>query len=71
MRLTVEMGNQAKGNQAVRTEDGRIVEGVREVRWSARASERPIIVLELYAEKVTIDLGDPEAKSEAPNDELT
>lgn len=57
MRLKVEMGQGRERSQKVTTEDGEIVEGVKEVRWIATAQGPPILVVELFAEKVEFDLG--------------
>jgi hypothetical protein len=59
MRLRIEMGSQDKGNQRVTTEDGELVEGVKAIRWSSKAAERPIIEIEFFPERVDIDLGAP------------
>lgn len=59
MRLRIEMGEQEKGNQRITTEDGELVEGVKSIGWSAKAAERPIILVEFFPEKVDIDLGAP------------
>jgi hypothetical protein len=57
MRLKVEMGvGHAKG-QKVTTEDGEFIEGVKSVRWSANAVERPTVIVEVFAEKCDFELG--------------
>jgi hypothetical protein len=63
MRLKIEMGEQEKGNQRLTTEDDELVEGVKSIQWSARAAERPIVLVEFFPEKVDFDLG-PSAKEE-------
>lgn len=69
MRLKVEMNvTDAKG-QKVTTEDGEMVEGIKEVRWSANASERPTVLVELYAEKVDFDLGQAVEPGAIPTEE--
>lgn len=60
MRLKVEMRPSEIIGQRVTTEDGTLVEGIKSVKWSASAADRPIVVLELFAERVNLDLSDPE-----------
>lgn len=64
MRLKVEMNVTSPKGQRVVTEDGEMVEGIKEVRWSANASDRPTVLVELYAEKVDFDLGTAEPEGE-------
>lgn len=65
MRLKVEMGAGKDRSQKVTSEDGEIIEGVKEVRWVANSNGPPILNLELYAEKVDFDLGINEPQEEA------
>jgi hypothetical protein len=57
VKIRVEMGNQDEGGQRVVLENGELLEGVKSIRWSARAAERPILELEMFPEKVDFDLG--------------
>lgn len=69
MRLKVEMGAGKDRSQKVTSEDGEIIEGVKEVRWTANSKGPPILHLELYAEKVDFDLGinEPEEAADVQN----
>lgn len=58
MKIRVEMGNQKEGKQRVVTETGELVEGVRKVSWSARASENPHLIIEFFPSRVEFDLGE-------------
>lgn len=66
MKLKIEGIAGAPGTQRVTTETGEMVEGIKEVRWSTRALERPLVTLELYAEKCDFELlgEEPEPKTE-------
>lgn len=68
MQLKVEMGQGRAKSQKVTTEDGEIVEGVKEVRWVANAAGPPVLIAELFAEKVIFDLGDSPVEPE-PDEE--
>lgn len=55
MRLKVEMNVGSSTGQKVTTESGEMVEGIKEVRWAKNASDRPIVTIELYAERVDFE----------------
>lgn len=57
MKIKIEMGDQEEGNQRVTLENGELLEGVKSIKWSARASERPLLVLEMFPENVDFHLG--------------
>lgn len=57
MRLKVEMAVAEARGQKLVTEDGELVEGVKSIEWKSTAVDRPIVVVEMYAEKVDFDLG--------------
>lgn len=57
MRLKVEMGQGRAKGQSLKTEDGELIEGVKSIEWHAEAVERPLVTVQLYAEKVDFDLG--------------
>jgi hypothetical protein len=63
MRLRVEMGEGRARGQSVRTEEGELVEGMKSIEWKANAVDRPIVVVELYAERVDFDLGSSDTPS--------
>lgn len=71
MRIKVEMGEGRDKSQKVTTEDGEVIEGVKECRWVAGTQGPPMLQLDLYAEKVEFDLGSNEpaegpSEAEAP-----
>ena len=57
MRLRVELNVTSPAGQQVTTESGELVEGIKEVRWAKNAADRPIVVLEMFAEKVDFETG--------------
>lgn len=65
MRLKIEMRPGSAKGQRVTTEDGELVEGLKSVEWHADAVQRPIVVIECYAEKVDFDITEPEAADAA------
>ena len=69
MKLRVEMRPADSKGQRVTTEDGEMIEGIKTVKWSADAVQRPTVIVELYAERVTFDLTSvgEEAQVEEPN----
>lgn len=70
MRLKVEMGEGRARGQSIKTEEGELVEGVKSIEWKANAVDRPVVVVELYAEKVEFDLGSSEQPAQ-PREDLT
>lgn len=64
MRLKVEMGHGRSKPARLTTEDGELIEGVVDIDWHADAKDRPKFTITLVAEKVEIDLGEEEGKSE-------
>jgi hypothetical protein len=60
MKLTIEMRPASDKGQRVVTETGELVEGLKSVQWKANAVERPIVVIEMFAEKVEFDITEPE-----------
>lgn len=64
MRLRVEMNAASPRGQRVMTEDGEMIEGVKEVKWAANAVDRPMVILELFAERVEFDLANTQESAE-------
>lgn len=60
------MGQGRDRAQSVKTEDGEMIEGVKECAWVASAQGPPVLVLKLYAEKVDFDLGGEQRPAPAP-----
>lgn len=68
MKLTIEMRPASDKGQRVTTETGELVEGVRSIQWKADAVTRPIVTIEMFAEKVNFDIIDPEPYTEPEED---
>lgn len=67
MRLKVDMGNNMPGNQKLTTEEGELIEGVKEIKWSSQAVERPLVTVTLFAERVAFDNTNEEEPSDVPD----
>lgn len=56
MKLTIEMRPASAKGQKVTTETGEMVEGIKSVQWKADAVNRPIVTVELFAERCNFDI---------------